>query len=255
MYAIVMWVVHTVLSIIPQSSKIRHQNKVTNQEDKLVQYEGTIVVVLKMIQKVMLWMLPLLIVSIILNITVNSSETDKKLVNMVHIFFVSMLIIITLYSRKYENTYFIFGDSELIWCYGYGKRVVPYEEIKQQMQKRYFKVNNSYIIPVKHTNIRIKSEQASGIEAGMKKLKYWGIPVPNPTELQEKRFQQINVLKLCVAFSLMLWLGGIGIDLYCGSELNSGQLVMIWLLPGFAVVCLIIFLVLNQILTVKTKMK
>jgi hypothetical protein len=250
-----MWVVHTVLSIIPQSSKIRHGNKVTNQEDRLVEYEGSIVVVLRMIQKGMLWLTPLLVLIIILSITVNLSETDKNLGYMVCIFYVIMLIIITLYSRKYENTYFIFRESEILWCYGYGKRVVSYEEIKQQMQKRHFKVNNSYIIPIKHTSIRIKSEQACGLEDGIKKMKQWGIPVPNPTELQEKRFHQINVLKMGVSFSLMLWLGGIGIDLYCGNELNSGQVVMNWLLPGFAVVCLITFLVLNHILSVKTKWK
>jgi hypothetical protein len=254
MYAIVMWLVHTVLSIIPQSSEIRHGNKVTNQEDLLVEYEGTIVVVLKMVQKGMLWVLPFAVIGIILTITGNDSETDRNLSYMVCIFYSIMLIIITLYSRKYENTYFIFRESELLWCYGYGKRIVPYEEIKQQMQRRYFKVNNTYIIPIKHTSIRIKSEQASGIEAGMKKMKQWGIPVPNPTELQEKRFQQINILKLCVAFSIMGWCVGIGFDLYCGSVLNSGQLVLNWLLPGFALVCLIIFLVLNQILTVRAKL-
>ena len=253
MYAIVMWVVHTVLSIIPQSSKIRHANKVTNQEDKLVEYDGMIVGVLRIVQKGMLWLSPLLVIVIILNITIEHSETDKNLGYMVCIFYVVMFIIITLYSRKYENTYFIFRESELVWCYGYGKRVVPYEEIKHQMKKRYFKVNNSYIIPIKHTSIRIKSEQACGLEAGIRKMKKWGIPVPNPTELQEKRFRQINILKMGVSFSLMGWVVGNGIDLYCGKELSSRQVVMNWALPGFSVVCLISFLVLNYILTVKKK--
>ena len=255
MYAIVMWVVHTVLSIIPQSSKIRHGNKVTNQDDRLIEYEGAIVVVLKMVQKCMLWFSPFLVIVFIVQKSIKLSDMEKKASSLVYIIYVIMLIIITLYSRKYGNTYFIFRESEVVWCYGYGKRVVPYEEIKQQMKKRYFKINNSHIIPVKHTSIRIKSEQASGVEAGMKKLKNWGIPVPNPTELQEKRFQQINVLKLCVAFSIMGWFVGIGFNLYCGKELNSGQEVMNWLLPGFAVVCYITFLVLNQIFTVKTKLK
>ena len=255
MYAIVMWVVQTVLSIIPQSSKVRHGNKVTNQEDQLVEYEGTIVVVLKMVQKGMLCVLPFAVIGMILTITGNDNETDRNLSYMICILYVIILIIITLYGRKYENTYFIFRESELLWCYGYGKRVVPYHEIIQQMKKRYFKVNNSYIIPIKHTSIRIKSEQAVGIEAGMKKMKQWGIPVPNPTELQEKHFHQINVLKLCVAFSIMGWFVGIGFDLYRGSELNNGQQVINWLLPGFAVVCLITFLILNHILTLRIKLK
>ena len=62
-----MWVVQTVLSIIPQSSKLRHGNKVTNQEDRLVEYEGSIVVVLRMVQKGMLWLTSLLVIIIILS--------------------------------------------------------------------------------------------------------------------------------------------------------------------------------------------
>ena len=128
-----MWVVQTVLSIIPQSSKLRHGNKVTNQEDRLVEYEGSIVVVLRMVQKGMLWLTSLLVIIIILSKTIELSEI--------------------------------------------------------------------------------------------------------------------------VAFSIMGWFVGIGLYLYCGSELNSGQQVMIWLLPGFAVVCLIAFLILNHILTVRTKLR
>lgn len=81
MYAIVMGIVHLVLSILPQGSKVRHADKVTLLGDVLVEYDGTIVFVLRVIKKCMLWMMPLAAVAFVLNMTDQSSHEEELIVD------------------------------------------------------------------------------------------------------------------------------------------------------------------------------